>query len=225
MNAYQQEQLEALTMVRGHLDILGAATADRLRSLLTEYRSFRSRAADFLETHFQSTCTETCYRSNRSACCSKDGIITFFADIAVNALVSSPEELARMEAAIRHPLNEFKCIYLSENGCVWRIKPIVCEFFLCDEAERKVFGNNSVAREQWEAFQVGKKAYTWPDRPVLFETIESAYIAQGCRSSLMYLHNSPGLLRIRRLRAEKENLPVGYEFSKDAKSACGDRIR
>jgi hypothetical protein len=30
-----------------------------------------------------------------------------------------------------------------------------------------------------------------------FTTIENYFIAAGCSSSLMYLHNSPGLLRVK----------------------------
>ncbi len=31
-----------------------------------------------------------------------------------------------------------------------------------------------------------------------FDMIEAYFIAAGCFSSLMYLHNSPGLLRVKR---------------------------
>ncbi|MFZ5569735.1 MAG: hypothetical protein ACOZF0_04995 [Thermodesulfobacteriota bacterium] len=200
MNAYQQEQLEALLMIRQRLQNLDAFKTDPLAAMLGEYHEFRSRTADFLETRFGGICTEKCYRDRRSACCSKDGIITFFADMVINALAAGAGGLERMESAIRRPPSEVKCIYLSESGCVWRIKPIVCEFFLCDEAEKQVFANDPEAQRQWEELKVLKNSFTWPDRPVLFEAVESVFIDRGCRSSLMYLHTSPGLVRLKRLR-------------------------
>lgn len=202
MNTYQKEQLEALTLVRRYLDGPGAARVAGLGTVLTEYLAFRKRVAAFLEAVFHTICTEKCYQGQLSACCAKDGIITFFADVVVNALVSSVPELERLAAAIFRPYKADKCIFLTENGCAWRIKPVVCEFFLCDEAEQRGFENDPGAREQWEAFKIEKNAYTWPDRPVLFESIESEFIAYGHRSPLMYLHNSPGLLRVRRTRDE-----------------------
>ena len=158
----------------------------------------RGGAADFLEIHFKDICTEKCYHSRLSACCSKDGIIAFFADVAVNALIAGKEDLDRMEHAIQKPINEFKCIFLSETGCRWQVKPIVCEMFLCDAAENGVLKENPVARKRWDALVQQKKDYTWPDRPVLFDTLEQICIEAGYTSPLMFLHNSPGLLRVKR---------------------------
>jgi hypothetical protein len=85
----------------------------------------------------------------------------------------------------------FKCVFLGHEGCLWQIKPIVCEMFLCDAAE------NAVARKCWDALVRQKKDYTWPDRPVLCDTLEQICIEAGYTSSLMFLHNSPGLLRVK----------------------------
>ncbi len=203
MNTYQTEQLETLRLVRQELAVCGAEDLLQLKTKITEYLAFRTQVAAFLKTHFQSICTDKCYQNRLSACCSKDGIITFFADVVVNVLASGLEELAQMERTILAPANDFKCIYLTAEGCRWRIKPIVCEFFLCDEAENKVFGHDAQARKCWEEFSALKKTFNWPDRTVLFETIEHEFMARGCRSPLMYLHNSPGLVRIRRRREER----------------------
>lgn len=205
MNAYQKEQLEALNMVLRYFDYQGASRFAESRAALAGYLAFRQRVAAFLETHFQTICTEKCYQSRQSACCSKDGIITFFADVAVNALISSHAERELLLEAIAHPYQADKCIFLSKNGCTWRLKPLVCEFFLCDMAEQQVFPVNPDAHTQWEALNAEKKTYTWPDQPVLFEMIEKEFIMQGYRSPLMYLHNSPGLIRIRRARDESSN--------------------
>jgi hypothetical protein len=92
----------------------------------------------------------------------------------------------------------FKCVFLGNEGCLWRIKPIVCEMFLCDAAENAVFKENPVARKRWDALVRQKKDYTWPDRPVLFDTLEQICIDAGYISPLMFLHNSPGLLSVKR---------------------------
>ena len=83
------------------------------------------------------------------------------------------------------------------------MKPIVCEMFLCDEAERTVFGVNHNALKQWNEFKEIKKNYTWPDKPVLFEYLEMIFMEKGCKSPLMYIHYSPGLLIIKTIRDEK----------------------
>lgn len=200
MNTYQKEQFDALTMVRNYFENQNSSRLPELESMIAGYLDFRNRVAFFLKTRFESICTEKCYQNRLSACCARDGIITFFADVVINALVSSDADLSTLKDAIIGPYKPDKCIFLTENGCTWKLKPVVCEFFLCDMAERRVFQNDMETRKQWEAFNAEKKDYTWPDRPVLFELIEKEFIMQGCRSPLMYLHNSPGLVRIRRAR-------------------------
>jgi hypothetical protein len=192
--------LEALSIIRRHLMPLDAVEIHKLTSEISDYILFRARVGQFLDRHFAAICTQKCYQNRLSACCSKDGIITFFADMVINALKSNPIELDLLEHAIRQPANDFKCIYLSETGCVWKIKPVVCEFFLCDEAEKKAFDQNPEAQAEWKDFHRTKKIYTWPDRPVLFESLERYFMDMGYESPLMYLHNSPGLVRIRKLR-------------------------
>lgn len=200
MNAYQKEQIEALLMLRQQLDAMTVSEIDALKIAIADYLAFRADVAACLEAHFADICTEKCYRSNLSACCSKDGIIAFFADVAVNALVADSRSLDRLEAAIRMPKFPGKCIFLSKSGCLWRIKPIVCEMFLCDEAENRAFGDKPEVRALWQEFEGKRKGFTWPDRPVLFEHMEKVFMSYGCNSSLMYIHNSPGLSRIRRQR-------------------------
>jgi hypothetical protein len=60
------------------------------------------------------------------------------------------------------------------------------------------FKENPVARKRWDALVRQKKDYTWPDRPVLFDTLEQICIDAGYTSPLMFLHNSPELLRVKR---------------------------
>jgi hypothetical protein len=200
MNSYQIEQLDALQMVQAQLAKLSTAEIADLRSQVNDYLLFRSHVASFSQKHFEAICTRNCFQSELSACCSKDGIIVFFADIVINALVSGKAELDAMAQGIRNPVTAFKCIFLSETGCLWRIKPIVCEMFLCDQAQNAVFTDNPEAKRQWERFLKMKKRFTWPDKPVLFEQLESFFMDAGCDSSLMHIHKSPGLLRIKRQR-------------------------
>ncbi len=200
MNTYQKEQLDALKMIRQHLGQLSAAETDALKGEIADYLDFRNRVAGFLNTHFAAICTEKCYASRLSACCSKDGIVAFFGDVAVNALTAEEKALDRLQQAIEQPANDFKCVFLSDTGCLWRIKPIVCEFFLCDDAERRVFDGDPAALKSWDALKEEKKRFTWPDQPVLFEILEAFFMRRGCVSPLMYIHNSPGLLRIKNNR-------------------------
>jgi hypothetical protein len=69
--------------------------------------------------------------------------------------------------------------------------------FLCEKAEKTVFSDNLAAAEVWEALKCRRKTFTWPDRPVLFDDIETVFIEAGHVSPLMYLHHSPGRIRVK----------------------------
>ncbi len=198
MNSYQKEQSDALYMVRRCLATISSTERQKLESDVAGYLSFRKEIGSFLSTHFSGVCTQKCYNSRLSACCSREGIITFFADVVINALISQDREIDLLLSVLKKPNNGFKCIYLGEKGCLWRLKPIVCEMFLCDPAKKKVFIENPLARDKWDELNKRKKMFTWPDRPVLFDVLEKYFMDAGYSSSLMYMHNSPGLLRVKR---------------------------
>jgi len=198
MNSYQKEQAEALSMVRIHLKFLPASEVKRLHLKIADYLAFRNEVDDFLHEHFNDICTEKCYQSRVSACCARESVITFFGDMAINALVSEDCEIEGLIAVLQQPNEGFKCIYLGDQGCLWRVKPIVCEMFLCRQAKEDVLKNNPRAHDAWRRLKQHKKSFTWPDRPVLFDDLERYFIDAGHRSSLMYMHNSPGLLRVKR---------------------------
>ena len=202
MNDYQTEQRQTLTLIRRHVSEMGEPVRERLRDSLKDYLGFRADTAAFLEKHFGHLCTQNCYENRRSACCSKDGIITFFADAVINVLLSSDAELDALAEVLEKPHTGFKCVYLSEKGCLWHLKPIVCEMFLCDPAKAEIFGNNPDVRKEWEVLEKRRKGFTWPDQPVLFDDLEQIFLDAGYTSPLMYLHNSPGLVRIRRRASE-----------------------
>jgi hypothetical protein len=197
MNEYQKEQMDAFRMVRGHLEEMSASKRETLKALIAPYLSFRERTNRFLSNYFSNICSQSCYQNRLSACCSKDGIITFFADMVINVFHSDGMACDRIEAKLQQSNTGYKCIYLANDGCLWKIKPIVCQMFLCDQAQGKVFSENRSARDEWEVFKTRKKEFTWPDKPVLFDQIESLFLKAGHSSSLMYLHNSPGLLRVK----------------------------
>ncbi|MGB7921347.1 MAG: hypothetical protein WCF40_14950 [Desulfobacterales bacterium] len=206
MNSYNQEQYDTLNMVRRYLDRLGESEKAGLAATLGDYLRFRQSVDDFLQTHFGAVCNRSCYQSRLSACCSRDGIVTFFADVVINVLLATPQEIDRLAEALQNGGNGMKCVYLGRNGCLWHLKPIVCAMFLCDRAEEEVFRNRPALRRQWEAYREHKKRFTWPDRPVLFDDLEAIFIAAECTSPLMYLHNSPGLIRLKQETKKKNNV-------------------
>ena len=198
MSDYQSEQLESLSQASQHLKTLSCDEKEKLRRLIGEYIEFRRRVDLFLEAYFSFVCDRTCYRSQLSACCTREGIITFFADVVINLLLSGEAEIDALAHALRTENAGFKCVYLGVDGCLWRVKPIVCQMFLCDPTKAQVFSEHPEAELEWRELERQRKLFTWPDRPVLFDMLEAYFMAAGCLSPLMYLHTSPGLLRVKK---------------------------
>lgn len=201
MNEYQQEQFEALTMVRKGLKQIDADKRKEMEKAVGDYLQFRQTVDDFLNRYFNDVCTQTCYQSRTSACCSKDGIIVFFADVVVNALRSTPAQLDRLETVLKSDNQGHRCIFLNDDGCMWTVRPVVCALFLCDRAMKTVFAAASEASAQWNCLRKQARRYKWPDRPVLFDDLEKVFIDLGYRSSLMHLNFSPGLLNVKKKAA------------------------
>jgi hypothetical protein len=197
MSPYQTEQSETLSMVHKHLPGLSVTERRRLEAEAADYLLFRKDVDRFLSEYFGDLCTQKCYQSKLSACCSREGIITFFADVVINALLSRDEEVEALLTVLQKPNDGFKCIYLGEKGCLWKIKPIVCEMFVCEPAKKQVFAEKPTARKVWKELKRREKEFTWPDKPVLFDRLEAYFMDAGFSSPLMYLHNSPGLLRVK----------------------------
>ena len=150
MNPYHKEQADALTMVKRHLDTLPGFERQMLTASLADYLIFRRETDEFLIRHFSDICTQTCYQSRLSACCSREGIITYFADIVINLLVSDSLDFDKLLAVLSKSNHGFKCVYLTEKGCLWRLKPIVCQMYLCDRSKNQVFDKSSEIKNQWE---------------------------------------------------------------------------
>jgi hypothetical protein len=193
MNAYQTEQKDALNQIVNNIEVLSSSQHGAIRS----YLSFRRQLDEFSRRHFAAFCTRACFESRTSACCSKDGIITFWAEVVINVATSDKHQIDDLFAAIEKPLFADKCIYLGENGCRWRVRPLGCALFLCDRVQNEVLACRPDLRRQWEAYLSAAKKFRWPDRPVLFDHLEQVFMDTGCRSPLMYINTSPGLLRIK----------------------------
>ena len=69
-----------------------------------------------------------------------------------------------------------------------------------------MFQEKPLAGQLWDELKQRKNRYTWPDRPVLFESLERYFIDAGYSSPLMYMHNSPGLLRVKKQAEESEKI-------------------
>ena len=200
MTEYQHEQMEALELVTEHLSGLKTADIAALKGKLADYLCFRRDVDTFLSTHFSDICTETCYQSRISACCTREGIITFFADVVVNVIMSDEIAIKTLFSVLRSSQEGSKCIYLGEKGCLWQVKPLVCEMFLCKKAEDAVLKINQDLQNEWHVLQKREKTFRWPDQIVLFDELEQLFLDVGHSSPLMYLHNSPGLLRVKKNR-------------------------
>ena len=145
MSEYNREQSEAIVLVRHYLKTLSFSELARLKTRTGNYLRFREEVDRFLQHYFSGVCTQKCYEDHYSACCGREGITTFFADVAINVLMSSVKEIDRLLEALSLPSLGMKCVYLGEEGCLWRIKPIVCEMFLCEHARKTVFDKDHLA--------------------------------------------------------------------------------
>lgn len=197
MSEYNREQLEAIRMVRGRLNMASPSALASLRTRIRNYLGFRRDVDLFLRQHFSGVCTQKCYQNHHSACCGREGITTFFADVLINVLMSPNEDVDRLLHILSLPKLGLKCVYLGASGCLWNLKPIVCEMFLCEHARSTVFNKEPRALKEWEQLKRREKRYTWPNRPVLFDDLEAEFIENGYYSPLMYFHNSPGLLKVK----------------------------
>ncbi|MCP4666424.1 MAG: hypothetical protein GY849_08650 [Deltaproteobacteria bacterium] len=201
---YNRQQMEAFLTVRRYLEGLSPSRMSRIKGWVRAYLTFRGEVAQFQKQHFSEICTYTCFTSQTSACCGREGIATFFADVVINVLLSSDREVDVILETLSRDFGGFKCVYLKEQGCLWRLKPIVCEMFLCKRAKDAVLEGNRVLGAQWDKLRRRERRYTWPNRPVLFDRLEELFVQAGLESPLMYFHRSPGLLRVKKQFLKKQ---------------------
>lgn len=198
MNDYQREQLDAWRQIEQALMRMSTREKQAIDKEIAGYLGFRKEVENFLHQYFIKYCTTYCFQNNRSACCGKDSILTFWADLVINAVNTDANSVKAMINAIQSPACADKCIYLSRQGCCWDIRPLVCLMFLCDAVQQEVFTKEPDAGRQWEALCRRARSFRWPDRSVLFDRLEARFLAMDCFSPLMYLHTSPGLLRVKK---------------------------
>lgn len=198
MNSYQTEQQDALFKAREAVLRLSRPESGALSHKIRSYLEFRRQVDAFHDVHFRHHCSLSCFQNRLSACCSKDSIVTFWADVMINAFVSKAVQLADLALSLTDPAYPHKCIYLGPDGCRWQLRPLMCALFLCDAAKAEVFAANISAQSRWEKLQAQANDFRWPDKPVLFDWLESYSMARGIHSPLMYINKSPGLLRIKR---------------------------
>jgi hypothetical protein len=219
MSGYNRQQKDALLMVRRHLGDLSPPRREELRESIDPYLAFRREAARFQEEYFSSLCSQKCFSSRTSACCGREGILTFFADVVINVLLSTEDEIDSLLSTLDRDRGGDNCVYLEEAGCRWHLKPIICEMFLCDEAREKVLGGSEDLALRWEDLRQRERPFTLPTQPVLFDDLESLFIEAGPESPLMYFHRSPGLLRLK----AKHGLGSGAEPQRKRSRSDGDR--
>ena len=196
VSEYNRDQLDALKTVKTFIKSISSSERGAIKNKIKPYLEFRSKVSSFHEENLSDICTAKCFLSGESACCNRDGIATFFSDIVVNIFCSGPDSMDHMEKRLLEKGNN-KCVYLAEKGCLWQYKPIICEMFLCEHAKINLGVRGDSVLKKWNQFKEEEKNFTWPDKPVLFDELETLFIEKGFDSPLMYFHKSPGLLRVK----------------------------
>ena len=197
MSEYNRQQRETIEGVRDLLDRADGPGRRHLEELIAPYLAFRGETARFQEEHLADLCRQACFSDSRSACCGREGILTFFADVVVNLLVSTEGEGGALLDALEGDGGGPNCVYLGSAGCLWKMKPISCEMFLCEEAKKMILAADAALGERWKDLREREGLFTRPDKPVLFDDLERIFLDGGLDSPLMYFHRSPGLLRLK----------------------------
>jgi hypothetical protein len=198
VSPYNTEQQEALDQALQGISTMTADEISRIKASTEPYLQFREEVRNFSETHLFPLCKTKCYETGLSACCTKEGIITYFADMVINFLHSDAGQIARIREALARPRNDGFCVYLGETGCLWRIKPIVCDMFFCDWLLEAAALNNPMIVTRIAQFKTLQKQFTWPDKPVLFDAMETIFLEKKLKAATMYYHFSPGLKAIKK---------------------------
>jgi hypothetical protein len=192
MSEYNRDQWMSFQSIQKACAKLDPSQLQELRENLQPYLHFRRELEEYQCRYFGPICRESCFETYLSSCCGFESIITFFADQVITFLLSTPEEIAALSKALERPNKTGKCVYLGENGCIWRVRPISCAMFLCDQVKKIVFERHSEAKSLWKDFQEQEKEYNWPTKPVLFDELEKYFLPLGVESPHLYFHRSPG---------------------------------
>lgn len=203
---YNQDLLISFRAIAAIFGNLSASHIAQLKGQISAYLDFRQALERFHFQYFEPTCRESCFETELSACCSFESIIIFFADQVINFLNSEPEEIAAILRVLERPNNSGKCVFLGNEGCMWRVRPVSCATFFCDQAKKKVFAEHPEAESGLKNLQKQEEEFTWPVKPVLFDEIEKYFMNLGVESSHLYFHKSPGLLQLKARAKAKSKL-------------------
>jgi len=196
-NEYNRDQLTSFRAINIILENLPPAEIGRLKMQISPYLIFRKEVEDIYGRYFKPICRQSCFETHISACCGFESIIIFFADQAINCLMSRPDQIVNILNTLEQPNCSSNCVFLGETGCIWQVRPIACAMFFCEQAKNKIFDRHPEAEVTWQNLQEQEKGYTWPTTPVLFDEIEKYFIELGVDSPSLYFHKSPGLLRLK----------------------------
>jgi hypothetical protein len=197
VSEYNREQWNSFQTIRQAVDTLPESVKEALRESLRPYLQFRHELDAFQEEYFIPICRPACFDTRLSACCGFESIFTFFADEVVTLLLSNPDDLSPLFDVLQRPNKTANCVYLGETGCLWKVRPISCAMFFCDEAKKTLFERSPEAEQRWLAFQDREKGFTRPTQKILFDDLEAFFLELKVDSPHMYFHKSPGLLRLK----------------------------
>ena len=169
ISEYNRDQWNSFKAIEKTCRGLPEAALAKLKESLASYLHFRKRLDSYQQQYFGSFCRTTCFDSKLSACCGFESIYTFFADQVITFLLATPEEHEALLRRLAQPNKTERCVYLGERGCAWKVSPISCAMFFCEQAKETVFSEHHPAQALWEELQRQEKAYTYPNQPVLFD--------------------------------------------------------
>lgn len=207
MSEFNRDQWAGFNAIRKAMEGLPPSELEGLAEKSGQYLDFRRSLDRYQSEHFGPFCHSACFETGLSACCGFESIFTFFADMVIESLFASSEEMRGIFRALEKPNLSRRCVYLGENGCIWRFRPISCAMFICEDATRASFKNRPEAKATWEEYRRREKEFTYPDKPVLFDDIEKYFKNLGVDSVHMYLHRSPGLMRLKQLSGLARKAP------------------
>jgi hypothetical protein len=198
VSEYNREQRVSLHALQEVLLHLSTSESLALQKASEHYLRFREELDRFQLEVFGPVCRKVCYDTELSACCGFESIFTFFADQVINCLCSTGDEIDELLRLLEKPNLTSRCVYLGETGCLWKVRPISCAMFICEDVKKQVFMKNPDSERIWVQFMSREKEFTLPIKPVLFDDLESQFMIRGLHSPHMYYHQSPGLLRVKK---------------------------
>ena len=205
---FNTDQWTGFDGIRRSMGSLSTTEIEGLRTTIRPYLDFRETLDRFQSEHFGPYCRAACYDTGTSACCGFESIFTFFADMVVECLFSSDDKQAAILQALQKPNRSDRCVYLGDGGCMWKIRPVSCAMFVCEDAGIAAFEDRPEAKARWEEYRRLERDFTYPDKPVLFDELERYFKNRGVDSVHMYFHRSPGLMRMKQMNGLIEN-PAG----------------